>query len=134
MRFAILCLASILLAPNDLDAATIYIPESLVADFIQQEDTIARSYAPDVSQPAPATIIAARTAPTGKYTHVVRRGETLGQIAQRNRVSLHDLRRWNHLRGDRIHPGQRLVLHREVKAAPEEARVEETIPHQGKPY
>jgi len=106
--------------------ATIYIPESLVADFIQQEDTIARSYAPDVSQPAPATVIAARTAPTGKYTHVVRRGETLGQIAQRNRVSLHDLRRWNHLRGDRIHPGQRLVLHREVKAAPEEARVEKT--------
>jgi membrane-bound lytic murein transglycosylase D len=31
-------------------------------------------------------------------------------IAVRNKVSIHDLRKWNHLHGDRIHAGQRLVL------------------------
>jgi len=37
----------------------------------------------------------------------------LGLIAKRHRVSLHDLRRWNHLKGDHIRVGQRLVLHRQ---------------------
>ncbi|MBX3245961.1 MAG: LysM peptidoglycan-binding domain-containing protein [Myxococcales bacterium] len=40
--------------------------------------------------------------------HVVRRGETLSEIAARHRVPLADLRRLNRLRGDRIQQGQRL--------------------------
>lgn len=93
--------------------ATIYIPESYVAAYIQQEDTIARSYQPDVSAPAPVPAMAAArqaAAPAGNYAHVVRKGESLGMIAQRNKVNIHDLRRWNHIHGDRIHVGQRLVL------------------------
>lgn len=112
---------------------TVYIPESMVAGFIQHEDTISRSYQPDVSTPAPGNAVAqAKSGSTKTYTHVVRSGESLGLIAQRNRVSLHDLRRWNHIKGDRIHAGQRLVLHREVAepapattaAVPEEAKTD----------
>lgn len=95
--------------------ATIYLPEQHVAAFIEQEDTIARSYQPDVSTPAPATVAQARPAATKSYTHVVRPGESLGLIAQRNKVSIQDLRRWNHIKGDRIHAGQRLVLHRDTE-------------------
>jgi membrane-bound lytic murein transglycosylase D len=95
-------------------SATIYLPQTLVASYIQQEDTISRSYVPDRSTPAPATAYAstARTGTPGvrTHTHVVRRGESLGLIAVRNKVSIHDLRKWNHLHGDRIHAGQRLVL------------------------
>ncbi len=103
--------------------ATVYIPQTLVALFIQHEDTISRSYVPDVSTPAPATFAAAGgQAKAGghhtTYTHVVRRGESLGLIAQRNRVSLHDLRKWNHIKGDRIHAGQRLVLRHVVEPSP----------------
>jgi membrane-bound lytic murein transglycosylase D len=40
----------------------------------------------------------------------VRKGESLGLIAQRNRVSVRDLRGWNNLRSDRLRPGQKLVI------------------------
>lgn len=103
--------------PQMKEPATLYIPQSLVAAFIQHEDTISRSYQPDVSAPAPAGAVAqAKSGNTETYTHVVRRGESLGLIAQRNRVSLHDLRSWNRIKGDRIHAGQRLVLHRPAPA------------------
>lgn len=98
--------------------ATVYIPRSLTATYIQYEDTISRSYVPDVSTPAPATYASVPQGSSKRYTHVVRRGESLGLIAQRNRVSIQDLRRWNHLRGDHIRAGQRLVLHREEAPGP----------------
>lgn len=97
--------------------ATVYIPKTLTASFIQYEDTISRSYVPDVSAPAPATYAAVSRGSSKQDMHVVRRGESLGLIAQRNRVSIQDLRKWNHLRGDRIRAGQQLFLRRD--GAPE---------------
>lgn len=102
------------LVPALKEPATIYLPQTLVTSFIQLEDSISRSYVPDMSTPAPATAYASASRSVspkeGTRTHVVRHGESLGLIAQRNKVSIHDLRKWNHLRGDRIHAGQRLVL------------------------
>jgi len=40
----------------------------------------------------------------------VKRGDTLGGIARRYKVSVEQLRQWNRLRGDRIFVGQRLEL------------------------
>jgi len=98
--------------------ATIYIPESLVASFIQNEDTISRSYVVDTSAPAPATLTASRSSGgSGSYNHTVRRGESLGLIAQKHHVSVSDLRAWNHLHGNMIHTGQRLVLRRDEPAS-----------------
>ncbi|MGB0522037.1 MAG: LysM peptidoglycan-binding domain-containing protein [Flammeovirgaceae bacterium] len=45
----------------------------------------------------------------GKY-HIVRRGETLSDIAVRHNVSIGDLQRWNNLDGTRINSGQKLKL------------------------
>lgn len=42
--------------------------------------------------------------------HVVRRGETLFAIASEYRVSVAELKRWNHLRSTRLRAGQRLHL------------------------
>lgn len=42
--------------------------------------------------------------------HLVRKGDTLSEIAQRYGVRVSDLRRWNRLKGDRILVGQRLTL------------------------
>ena len=47
---------------------------------------------------------------TGGDVHMVRPGDTLSQIAQRYRVSLEDLRRWNRLSSDAITVGQRLEV------------------------
>ncbi|HHN47972.1 MAG TPA: LysM peptidoglycan-binding domain-containing protein [Bacteroidales bacterium] len=43
--------------------------------------------------------------------HRVRSGENLGLIAQRYRVRVNDLRRWNNLSGSTIYPGQRLIVY-----------------------
>jgi membrane-bound lytic murein transglycosylase D len=55
------------------------------------------------------------TAPAGKTAsgvnyHSVRNGENLGLIANRYKVSVSDLRRWNELKNNTIHPNQRLLV------------------------
>lgn len=52
-----------------------------------------------------------------KYTHRVRRGETLGGIASKHRVRVSQIKKWNRLRSDRIREGQVLVLYRTVRKA-----------------
>ena len=59
----------------------------------------------------PETII---TRQTRKMYHTVRRGETLGKIASRYGVDTYDLKRWNHLRGNSIMRGKRLVVFKET--------------------
>ena len=43
--------------------------------------------------------------------HVVRRGENLGLIAKKYRISVSRLKAWNNLRSSRIYPGQKLVVY-----------------------
>ncbi len=50
------------------------------------------------------------TAPARMH-YEVRAGDSLSRIASRFGVSVKDLRQWNDLNGDRLRPGQRLVLH-----------------------
>ena len=46
----------------------------------------------------------------GADRYTVRRGDTLGGIAERYGVTAANLRAWNGIRGSRIHPGQELVV------------------------
>lgn len=111
--------------PQMKKPATIYIPASHVAAYIEHEDTLSRSYQPDLSTPAPASAVASGNSGgtvAKPYTHIVRRGESLGLIAKHNRVTVQDLRRWNHLRGDHIKVGQKLVLHKQVPAPKAQAQ------------
>lgn len=43
-------------------------------------------------------------------TYQVRNGDALGLIAQRHRVRIEDLKKWNNLQKNLIHPGQRLNI------------------------
>ncbi|MFD2935818.1 lytic transglycosylase domain-containing protein [Spirosoma flavum] len=49
-----------------------------------------------------------------KQTYVVKKGDNLGDIAERYNVDLYDLKRWNHLRSTTIQRGQKLVILKEV--------------------
>ncbi len=53
---------------------------------------------------------------TARY--IVRRGDTLGGIAQRHGVSAAKLRSWNSIRGSRIHPGDALIVKEQANARP----------------
>jgi len=47
-----------------------------------------------------------------KKVYVVKRGDTLGHIAERYRTRASSIRRWNGLSyGDNIYPGQRLTIY-----------------------
>lgn len=59
---------------------------------------------PDPPQPAADP---ARHASEG-HSHVVRKGETLWSIAHRYHVTIGELKRWNHLNGGDIRPGEEL--------------------------
>lgn len=48
------------------------------------------------------------TAPSGSRVHTVRRGETLGGIARRYKVSVASLKSWNNLSSNTIRAGQKL--------------------------
>jgi len=68
--------------------------------------------------------------PAHGQTWVVRRGENLTRIARRFDVAIDDLRRWNQLRNDRLHPGQRLVV---KPKAPPKATQGKTVRHRRVP-
>jgi membrane-bound lytic murein transglycosylase D len=51
----------------------------------------------------------------------VRRGDTLASIAKRHHVSVANLKRWNHIKGQSVHAGQQLVI--QSKASPSKQRV-----------
>ena len=90
--------------------------------------TIARRYGTSVREiqrlnnlrgtlirPGQRLIVRAPAAPvnpgqTTANVHVVRRGETLGLIANRYRVSVNSLKEWNNLASTVIHPGQQLII------------------------
>ncbi len=69
------------------------------------------SYTPPVSKPAPAKKAEAPAAPRAKdLFYTVKPGDTLYSIAQRNNLSLDDLRKANKLSDNNIRVGQSLAL------------------------
>ncbi len=51
---------------------------------------------------------------TSIKTHVVKRGDNLGEIANKYGVSVAELKKWNKVKGNNIMPGQRLKIQKDV--------------------
>ena len=47
-----------------------------------------------------------------KVTHTIKKGETLGGIANRYHVTVSDIKRWNNLKSDRIVAGEKLIIYK----------------------
>ncbi|MFW6350868.1 MAG: LysM peptidoglycan-binding domain-containing protein [Bacteroidota bacterium] len=47
---------------------------------------------------------------SSEHTHLVKSGESINIIAGRYRVSANQIKQWNNLRSDIIHPGQKLIV------------------------
>jgi len=88
---------------NNMRSSTIYPGQRLVV-------YPSARYNPSVA-PAKSTSTANKsTAPTG--THTVRSGESLGLIASKYGCSVSDIKSWNNLSKNTIHPGQKLLVNK----------------------
>jgi membrane-bound lytic murein transglycosylase D len=93
----------LLTVPASLRAPT---PEVLDPESDPRAST---DYVPQRKLGLPATL-AGRSSTEGRSVVVVKRGETLASIAEREGVSAGDLMRWNRLRSAHVGPGTRLKV------------------------
>ena len=63
----------------------------------------------EVSPPAVAAVEKI-SVPGEQKKHTIRSGETLSSIASKYRCSVSDLKDWNKLKGNTIHPGDKLIV------------------------
>jgi LysM repeat protein len=66
-------------------------------------------YVPERKLRVPAAVTGQSTT-EGRSTVIVRRGQTLASIAEQEQVSVAEIRKWNHLTGARVRPGQHLKI------------------------
>ncbi len=91
---------------NDSVTYTITLPVNMIGDFIANEEIIYNYKDPEVNT-APEDLYANRS----EVVHRVRKGESVGLIAQRYNVRISDVREWNNLNSrSYIYPGQKLVI------------------------
>ena len=85
-------------------------PTKYALRFTQLEDSI-YSYA-SRSQKVQEVIEEKVEAVSDSFVHVVKKGESLGSIARKYHVTVASLKKWNHLKRETIHVGQRLTIYR----------------------
>lgn len=89
---------------NNLRSNTIYPGQKLVvyAPGASASSSSSKSKSKDISE-------------LEKGQHVVQNGENLGIIAQKYNCSVNDLKSWNNLKGNTIHPKQKLIVYEPKK-------------------
>ncbi|MFB6257200.1 MAG: transglycosylase SLT domain-containing protein [Flavobacteriales bacterium] len=97
---------------------TLRLPRREAAVFIANEDSIHQMKASPIDEDGYVTEEITRI-------HRVRKGEYLGYIANKYDVRISQLRAWNGLRGSRIHPGDRLTIHKKVRRKVEKGEEKE---------
>lgn len=85
------------------------LPKEFIGDFIEKEAEIYNFKTKSGIERE--KLLAEIKKAQERQIHIVRSGENLGLIAQRYRVYVNSLQRWNNLRGTIIYPGQRLVVY-----------------------
>ncbi|MBR1808646.1 MAG: transglycosylase SLT domain-containing protein [Paludibacteraceae bacterium] len=94
------------------------LPVDMTGAFIMHEDTIYKHKADtlinnrreviDLAQKTDADGFPA----TGSYTYTVKKGDTLGGIAKRQKTTVAKIKKWNNLKSDNIRIGQKLKIYR----------------------
>ena len=106
------------IVPGSYEKRVLRLPASGTYAFADKTDTIYKhraaellaAYQPD----APGTLIAQQKQALEepqRITHVVRRGDTLARIADRYGVTASEVKRWNHLRSNRVSRGKRIYIY-----------------------
>ena len=85
-------------------------PTKYALRYTQLEDSI-YSYV-NHNQKAQEVVEEKVEAVSDSFVHVVKKGESLGSIARKYHVTVASLKKWNHLKRDTLHVGQRLTIYR----------------------
>ena len=85
-------------------------PTKYALRYAQLEDSI-YSYVSH-SQKVQEVVEEKVEAVSDSFVHVVKKGESLGSIARKYHVTVAKLKKWNHLKRETIHVGQRLTIYR----------------------
>lgn len=87
-------------------------PKTLADKEPREEAAATKAAEKPAAAPAAEAKRAEPSTPAGtRKVYTVRRGDTLGEIAEDHGVRASDLRRWNSMRGSRIRAGQRLYIY-----------------------
>ena len=89
---------------------TLRMPTKYALRFTQLEDSI-YTYA-NREQKVQEVIEEKVETVSSSFVHVVKKGESLGSIARKYHVTVANLKKWNRLKRDTIHVGQRLTIYR----------------------
>lgn len=90
------------------------LPIDTIGKFVNNEEVIYAYIDQELSQrekPLPELVKGEQFSSGKKKIHKVRKGETLGGIAAKYKVSVANLKRWNKLKNTNIKVGQRIVIH-----------------------
>ncbi len=86
------------------------LPMKYALRFVQLEDSI---YSYQTKAEATREKIAEQVKEVSdSFTHVVKKGESLGSIAKKHHVSVANIKQWNRLKRETIQVGQKLVIYR----------------------
>ncbi len=106
---------------------SLVLPKQKVGLFLANETDL---YNMNQEVAAPAVAAVEKISTTGEQKkHTIKSGETLSSIASKYRCSVSDIKDWNNLRGNTIHPGDKLVVFTAVtaKAKPAPAEKSSTV-------
>lgn len=101
--------------PGNSREYTLTLPVTYTNAFIDNEDSLA-TYKADVFYNPVAIKKIVDGGDGERIVYKVRNGDYLGKIASRYRVSVAQIKRWNHLKNNNIRVGQRLIIYRGGKA------------------
>ena len=104
--------------PGSPEGMVLNLPYQYTTSFVNSEDSIytykdSLYFNPIIFKETKGSNLASSSSGSERntsYTHVVRKGETLGAIAMKYGVKLSDLQRWNHTKS-KISIGQTIVIH-----------------------
>lgn len=85
-------------------------PTKYTLRYTQMEDSI-YSYASKAEKAREVIDIKAENT-SDSFVHVVKKGESLGSIARKYHVTVSNIKKWNNLKRETIHAGQRLTIYR----------------------
>ena len=104
--------------PGSPEGMVLNLPYQYTTTFVNNEDSIytykdSLFFNPIIFKETKGNNLASSSSGSERstsYTHIVRKGETLGGIAMKYGVKLSDLQRWNHTKS-KISIGQTIVIH-----------------------